>query len=230
MSERDAMTLLAAANPVQMEDIAPMDFPVPGRHWSRKSLVLVAATAVLVAGAAGSIALGALRSAPSHRGSTHHVTRSLGPYVPPLTMERPLQGLAAEPITLAEAPKVLGAPVVLPDNSFVHPADAGPVWGVREDGQGGVGVAFPAQGIVVQYKRPPVPDPLANYESRVKEDPGMSLIDLNGTPGVAIAQLPDGSNWASIEFEAGGTSIVVLGHYDRRTLQQVAQSIVDRSR
>jgi hypothetical protein len=146
-------------------------------------------------------------------------------------MERPLQGLAAQPITLTDAPDTLGGPVVLPENSFVRPSDAGAVWGATaEAGQAGVGVAFPAQRLIIQYERPPIPDPLAIFQGMAKEDPGSELIYLNGgVPAIAMAQTSDPSSWGSIQFVAGGTTITVLGHDDQATLQSVAQSILDRS-
>jgi len=62
MSERDVMALLAEANPVRVDDLAQMDFPDLARRRSHGRLLLVAAAAVVAAGATASIAVFAFPS------------------------------------------------------------------------------------------------------------------------------------------------------------------------
>src|SRR3954470_19469522 len=52
----------------------------------------------------------------------------------------------------------------------------------------------------------------------------------DGVPALTTeGQLPDGSPWSFVQFVAGGSTIVVMGHPDQATLQAAAQSILDRS-
>lgn len=148
----------------------------------------------------------------------------------PPTLDHPL-GPLEKPITLADVPSTLGAPIVLPDCVVVHPSDAGAVWGAGDPNtSSAIAVTFPTQGLIVLYKRPPISDPQTNFENFAEQTRGTSVIDLNGTPALAIAQAPDGSNWGSVEFVANGMTIVVMGHNGTATLQTVAQSIIDRSK
>jgi hypothetical protein len=130
---------------------------------------------------------------------------------------------------------------VLPDTPQVTPSDigvvraatypaVGPTAGAAHGGESRVEVTFPSQGLIISYDRSPIPDPLGNYRSFASQSPGSEVVYLNGgVPALAIAQIPDGSNWGSIEFVSGGTQIVVMGHRSDAYLQAIAQSIVDRS-
>lgn len=145
-------------------------------------------------------------------------------------MAYPLGQGEGQLVPLAEAASELGGPVTLPDSAQVQPSDAGAVQALSASGEGEklvkVGVSFPKQGLIVTYARPPIPDPLANYQVAVSDSEG-SLIYLNGgVPALEDeGQLPDGSNWGFVQFVAGGTTIVVMGYPGLATLQSVAQSI-----
>lgn len=157
----------------------------------------------------------------------------IGPAGAMATMDHPLGGFG-RPVSLAAAASELGGQVTLPNSAQVTPSDVGAVWAATASGEGersvSVGVTFPAQGLIIQYLRPPIPDPLSNYQGFVKDSPGSRVIYLNGgVPARAIPQTSDPSSWGSIEFVAGGTTILVMGQVDQATLQPVAQSIVDRS-
>jgi hypothetical protein len=171
--------------------------------------------------------------AQSILGQEGGASQVIGPAGAVATMDHPLGGFG-QPVSSTAAVSALGGPVTLPDTARVTPSDAGAFWAATtsSDGESSVSVAvtFPAQGLIIQYLRPPIPHPLANFQSFVRDNPGSSVIDLNGTPARAIAQTPDPSSWGSIEFVAGGTTIAVMGQADEATLQPVAQSILDRSR
>lgn len=227
MNERDAMTLLAEANPVRVEDLVASSMPdsiIAQRRRSSRRLVLAAA-AVVVASAAA-IGFFAFGTSPSHlRGSQDRL-------VPSPTLAHPLPP-GSQQVSLSDATTALGAPIALPDTSLVGPSDVGPVW-LQDVSPHWVSVAvtFPEARIIVLYMRPtsyPQP-PLPLYESEAKTQPGASLVNLTGVPGLATEQNTDstGRNFGSIEFVAGGTQVGVLGHYDEATLQAVAQSIVDQ--
>lgn len=147
------------------------------------------------------------------------------------TLSQPLPPFGKQ-VSMADASSGLGTSVTLPNLALVSPADAGSVWMASLQGPSGersvsVAVTFPSQGLIIRYSRPPIPDPQSNFENFVQDSPGSQVVSLNGgVPALAIAQLPDGSNWGSIEFVAGGTNIVVMGHDDEATLQSVAQSIL----
>lgn len=218
----DVLTLLTEANPVRADELAPMDFSVLHPRRPRNRLILAAVAAVLIAGGATSIAVGALGGSSPSSGSGQP---AIGPFGGP-TLEHPL--LRGEPIPLALAPAMLGAPVVLPDSSFVRPSDFGVVEGVSRDGQRALGVTFPAQGLIVIYERPGIHDPQATFEGIANSEPGSTrLISLAGTPAVATPRGPETSSWSSIEFVAGGTTVTMLSHSDLQSLQRAAQSIVD---
>lgn len=147
------------------------------------------------------------------------------------TLSQPLPPFGKQ-VSMADASSGLGTSVTLPNLALVSPVDAGSVWMASLQGPSGersvsVAVTFPSQGLIIRYSRPPIPDPQSNFENFVQDSPGSQVVSLNGgVPALAIAQLPDGSNWGSIEFVAGGTNIVVMGHDDEATLQSVAQSIL----
>ena len=125
---------------------------------------------------------------------------------------------------------------MLPDSSQVTPSDAGAVWlgqmhgDASTDTSTAVAVTFPSQGLLIQYARPPIADPLANYQQFASQSPGSQVIYLNGgVPALALAAPPDGSGWTSVKFVAGGTTIIVLGHSDEASLQAIAQSILNQA-
>jgi hypothetical protein len=150
-----------------------------------------------------------------------------------LTLARPM-GPGGKQVSLSEAASSLGGPVVLPNSTQVTPSDAGTVWvdqmhgDTTGDTSTAVAVTFPSRGLIIQYARPPIPDPLANYQGFVSQSPGSQVIYLSaGVPALAIAPA-DPSGWESIKFVAGGTTIIVLGHSSQASLQAVARSILDR--
>lgn len=228
MNETDAMKLLAQANPVRAEDLAAFELadPIRRRHPNRRLAVAIA----VVATAAAASVFGAF----VFGGSSKHqpLIRGEATLVPPPTLEHPLPP-GAKQISLSAAPAILGAPIILPDSSLAGPSDAGAVW--LQDLRphwADVAVTFSSAGLIVYYLRPSqYPEaPLALYRDEAKSQPGTSVIDLNGIPGLATAQNSDqtGQNFGAVEFVVDGTQVDVVGHYDEATLQAVAQSIVDR--
>jgi hypothetical protein len=180
-------------------------------------------------------------------GSTFALIRAVGPspqriisgqglmgFGPEITLARPL-GLNGSQMSLASASGALGASLTLPDSAAVAASDAGPVWAAESRATGkarevAVAVTFPKEGLIVQYQRPVMADPLATFQNVVKDSPGSSVVYLNGNvPALSIPELPDGSNWGSVQFVSGGTVIVIMGHNDEATLEGVANSILGRS-
>jgi hypothetical protein len=166
----------------------------------------------------------------STKGGSQNSGEGLQGLGPEVTLARPL-GLNGSEMSLADAANELGAAVTLPDSTTVRASDAGPVWAASaNDGEVSVAVTFPQQGLIVQYQRPAMSDPLSHFQSVVKDSPGSEVVYLNGNvPALSIPLLPDGSNWGSIEFVVGGTVIVIMGHNDESTLEGVANSILDQS-
>lgn len=198
--------------------------------------VLAAASAAVIVGVlsiAGQHAppLRTGQGATAKKTSSSSVIPGLGGSPP--TMAYPLGQCCGRQVSLADAASELGGPLTLPDSAQVKPSDAGAAWAESANGEGqslvDVAVSFPKQGLIVRYARPPIPDPLSNYQVAVSSSEG-SLIYLNGgVPALADeSQLQDGSNWGFVQFVAGGTTIVVMGHPDEEALQSVAQSILDQ--
>jgi hypothetical protein len=220
MSERDVLTLLANANPVRVEDLTPLPLPLPRSiavRRPRRRLVLAAAVFAAAAAAAlvGAFALG---------GQSKNPNGPLVPAIPPTFQP------------LADASKILGAPVVLPDTALVTPADATktveavcvPKDDTVDPGAMGcqVTVSFPGAGLTVTYVTfPGVQSLQSSYEQIVQQNPGAELLSLDDVQALFVPQQA-----SSIEFELGGTQITVEGAYNEGTLQAIAQSIVDRSR
>ncbi len=215
MNERDVITLLTEANPVRAGDLAPLPLPRVGRR-PRRRLVLAA---VAVAGAAAAALVGAF----AFGGSSKNPSGLVVPGIPP----------ALQP--LADASKILGAPVVLPDTALVTPSDADktvetvcvPKDDTVDPGAGGcqVRVSFPAAGLTVTYATFPGMQSLrTSYEQIEQQNSGAELLSLGGVQALFV---PQKESW--IEFELGGTEISVEGAYDKATLESVAQSIVDRA-
>jgi hypothetical protein len=99
----------------------------------------------------------------------------------------------------------------------------------RADTSTAVAVTFPAQGLEVQYLRPPLVHPLANFNESLKQEPGSQVRYLdNGVPALATAA--NGNGWGSVEFVTGGTIITVMGPtLSEAFAQSIAQSILDRA-
>jgi len=228
VNEIDAMRLLAEANPVRAEDLGGFSLPdsvLAGRRPRRR---FVLATAVL-AGAIAASLIGAF----AFGGSPKQQSGGARSSEPLPTLAHPLPHPDAKEITLSDARQVLGAQIVLPDNSLASPSEIGAVWTQRTGPVVDVAVTFPRSGLIVNYERPiryPQPVPQM-YETEAKQSPdSMSVIDLDGVPALATLQNSDQlhQNFGAIEFVENGTVVSVLGHYETATLQAVAQSIVDQ--
>ncbi len=225
MSERDLMAMLSETNPVQVADLAPLDPPSLGRRPQSRRFVLVAAV-VAAAVAASLIGVFAFSGSPSR-----HAGGLGAQVVPPPTLAHPLPP-GAKQTSLREAAEALGVPLVLPDSSLAAPSDVGAVWTGSFLAERRAAVTFPAAGLIVLYWHPALyahPDSL--FAAVAKGKPEFHALDLEGVAALAIDQNSDstGTNFGSIEFNTGGATIAVLGHYDQATLQEVAQSIVDRA-
>jgi hypothetical protein len=224
MSERDVVVMLSESNPVQVVDLASLDPPSFGHRPPRRRLVLVAA--VLAAVAASLIGLFAFSDSSIHRPPSGGLQ-----LLPPPTLAHPLPTGGKE-TSLPEAAKALGAPIVLPNSSLAAPPDVGAVWaGSFSEGKSAA-VTFPAAGLIVLYWHPALyANPGSVFTAVADGKAGFHVLDLKGVAALAIDQNSDstGTNFGSIEFDASGTTILVLGHYGQQTLQAVAQSIVDQS-
>jgi hypothetical protein len=155
----------------------------------------------------------------------------LFPYFPP-----------ARQIDVADASATLGAAVVLPDTSLVQPSDAGPAWAERTcpakppPPLGGtllacwVWVSFPSARLSVGYLRPPMyRGTQGEWQQQTRSyGDNAKVVELGIVPALAIE--PRDPYPGSVEFDLDGTRVVVAGGYDTATLQDVAQSIVDRSK
>lgn len=145
-------------------------------------------------------------------------------------------------IDLADASGTLGAPVVLPDTSLASPSNAGPAWAERScpasDGSiteesfrhaCWIWISFPSAGLSVGYLRPPqYRGTRGEWELQAgKYGDNAKVIELGNIPALAIE--PQDPYPGSVEFDLDGTRVVVAGAYDTATLQDVAQSIVDRA-
>jgi hypothetical protein len=226
MSERDVMQLLAGANPVRVEDLAPLSFPDLSQRRLAGRRVVVAIAVVAAAVAASLTGVFAFNGSPSpHPGSGGFMV------LPLPTLAHPLPP-GAKQTSLPEAAQALGAPIVLPDSSLAAPSDAGAVWIGSMLDERRAAVTFPSAGLIVLYWHPRLyANPGSLFAAVADGKPGVHALDLEGVAALAIDQNSDstGTNFGSIEFDTGGTTIAVLGHYDQATLQAVAQSIVDRS-
>jgi hypothetical protein len=225
MSDRDVMALLGAANPVRVEDLAPLDPPdLSQRRFPSRRLAL--ATAVLTAAVAASlIGVFVFSGSPSPRPGSGEFQ-----VVPLPTLAHPL-GPGAKQTSLPAASRALGVHIVLPDSSIAAPSDAGAVWIGSMLDEKRAAVTFPSAGLIVLYWRPSLyADAPALFAAVADGKPGFHLVDLDGVAALGIDQNSDstGTNFGSIEFDTGGTTIAVLGHYDQQTLRALAQSILDR--
>jgi len=228
----DVLSLLADANPVRVEDIAPLELPSHTRR-AAPSLRLVVAL-VLAAAVATSLIGVFLGGTSSHRGSsgtgaqglTGGVAGPTGPNGPPgPTIARPLG--SGMKVTLPVGAGVIGLPLVLPDTPLVSPADVGPVWAYGlGPNRGIVAVTYPDQGLIVEYERP---HGNTDYAAMAKGSPGLQVIDLGGTPGLAYYPDDIRDNFGAVTFAVGEIEVRVLGHQDAPTLEAIARSILDRT-
>jgi len=239
MNERDAMKLLAEANPVQERDLRPLDVPdrftrrVPNRRLS----LAIAIAAVAVASLAGVFAFNGSGSGQGR--SSNGNPRGFGG----LGRIGPTGAIGAigpsgaigptgptGPIPLADASAALGAAVVLPDIPPIDPADIGTVTESCDGAPGRpceVRVRFPAQGVFIMYDPRWYESglPVAQYEATAEQNPGDRVVYLGGTPAYG--------NSESLQFQLNGIFIFIWAdpsvHADRPTVKAIAQSIVDRS-
>ena len=140
---------------------------------------------------------------------------------------------------MSDAASALVRTILLPNTSQVAPADADAVWmnqflhGDSEtDTSAAVAVTFPSQRLIIRYVRPPIYDPPAYIQARLKDAPGSQLVWLGSVPAWLNLEPTDGSNWSAIEFVAGGVTVDVFGvagHTSDAALQAIAQSIVDQA-
>ena len=145
-------------------------------------------------------------------------------------------GATGPTTSLADAGDSLGAPLVLPDVPPVDPSDIGKV--VEDCGEShrdkacDIGIGFLAQRVWIYYQPADQwsvsSDPLASYQSFVRSGSGFRIVYLSGTPalltpnGRALQFLIDGVHiriWVVNPVPTSGPS-----------LQEIAQSIVDRSK
>lgn len=184
---------------------------------------------LICAGAASAGTVAVVRATSGSTTATGGPRGTLGPGPP--TLAQPLPA-GAHKVSLADAATAFGAPLVLPDTAQATPSDAGAVWinpASAGDPNAGsaVAVTFPAQDMLIDYTRPGITDMAAFVQNNVQTSPGSQAITLNGAPALNIPQV--GSDWGSIMFVVGGTTVTVSGHADEASLQAVAQSILDRA-
>jgi hypothetical protein len=241
MTDRDVMTLLAEANPVLADALAPMAVPgVAGRRSSRR-LVLAAAATAVAASLIGVFVYPGIGS--GHRKSMEPRLGIQGPgnyVVPPPP---------PSPIPVADVSLMLGVPVALPTTSLVQPGDAHsataeivcPAITAEIDGTCMVTVEFPSDSLTVEFWRPsgaPSQDQLADTVRQAKEEiarhPGSGqaeLLDLNGVPARFLSGNysfgPQGSG--SIDFLLGDMRVTVYGNQTESALKAAAQSILDQT-
>jgi hypothetical protein len=146
---------------------------------------------------------------------------------------------AARQVALADASQVLGAPVVLPETDLVQPSDAASTastaCSVSADSATPcqVTIEFPALTkyyvpLTIRYLRPASTDPTASYEDVVKQVSGAKIVSLGGVPALYVPG-PALTYPNSIEFVGSGIDTTVQGIYDESALQDMAQSVLDRS-
>ncbi len=130
--------------------------------------------------------------------------------------------------------------MVLPDTPLLNASDVGVVTkdcAASGDQQSGcvVSVDFPAQRVSIRYGRygPPFTDPLPDYEASVADDtfPNREIIYLGGTPAYLTPKAVESpGSGSTISFQVGETTIGIFArNYDGTGVEELAQSIVDRS-
>jgi hypothetical protein len=151
--------------------------------------------------------------------------------VAPPTLAHPLP--EGQQTTLDAASAAWGSPLVLPNTTLVQPSDAGSVWVESVQSKTvAAAVSFPSQGVIVMYLRPTFSDPQTQYREMAQGINQAQEINLNGTPALVIAQNSDstGQNFGVADFQANGSEIAVMGHYDTATIESLALSIINQSR
>lgn len=144
-------------------------------------------------------------------------------------------------IFISNAAATLGAPVVLPDSPLT-PAGGADAWAEGTCPHPGarpattevcaVWVSYPGSRLGVGYIRPPA------YLGTGKEwrlqarllGGRSSAVKLDGVPALSIHRNPAAGFPGRVELDLGGTRVVVAGDYSPTRLQEVARSIVARSR
>lgn len=257
MSEGDVITLLAAANPIRVDDLADMDLVVFDRRPTKRILVLAAV--VLLAGAAALIGVFAVPSpSPQH---------------PVTTLPSAGERAAAEvPVdqALAEASKSFGVPVVLPDTPLLKPSEADPNASIQWLPSPQPGVKEPVSQLDVQFSTSTpfvtieyaptdltpcgptnapcstvYPKALDQYNAEIAQTP-THPVDGRTPPTFQIVKLTDGtpaliatdSRGNDIQFRVGPLSINIWAPSNdgvptsvhASDLQAFAQSILDRSK
>jgi hypothetical protein len=105
--------------------------------------------------------------------------------------------------------------------------------GKQSAGITNVAVTFPSQRVIVESERPaPSNGSASHFQAMAKGIPDAQVVRLGGgVPALVVKQNSDqtGHNFGEVIFNVGGGEIRVVGHYGRITLQQAAQSILDRS-
>ncbi len=144
-------------------------------------------------------------------------------------------------ISLSAASATLGSPVVLPDSPLA-PTSGAHAWAEGTCPHPGatpattevcaVWVSFPGSGLSVAYIRPPAYLGTASewgLQARGLRSHG-SAVHLDGVPALSIHRNPGAGYPGRVELDLDGTRVVVAGDYSPARLQEVARSIVDRSR
>jgi hypothetical protein len=231
----DVLALLAEANPVRVDDLAPLELPdLTPRPMTRGRLVASAVLATAIAASVGGVLV--FGGTSPHRSTSGTSgppgqTGSKGPIGPPgpapATVTDPLT--AGKRVTLAEASAAIGQPVVLPDTPLIRPRDAGPVWAWSHDTRAIAAVTYPAQRLFIDYSRPfAFVDPLRVYTGWSKRNRSFQVTRIRGIPAQWVRG-NDGTGNNDVDFQLDDLDISVTGPYGKATLRSVAQSIVDRS-
>jgi hypothetical protein len=114
----------------------------------------------------------------------------------------------------------------------VAPSDVGTVWLNEPDATDmTVAVVYPAQGLLVEYTKPALPDPLANFQrvaSQSSSGEQEQVAYLNGqVPALTGAPNPALGGLGLVEFVVQGIDIRVMGpSLDVPSLQAFAESIL----
>lgn len=240
MSEPDVMALLAAANPVRVDELSPLEPPELSRRRHPDRRVVLA---VIVLGAVAISLLGVF---------VWPGRRSGGPAIrmmePGLGNEGPTRPLPPRSISVADVSFMLGVPVALPATATVQPADASsasagavcPAVTPEIDGTCVVTVRLPSDSLSVEFWRPggaPFQNQLAGAVRQEKAEaarhPGSGRVDLLDLNGVQARYLsgdyssgPQGTG--SIDFLVGPhMRVVVYGNRSETQLEAAAESIRD---
>lgn len=234
MSEPDVIALLAAANPVRVDDLPQTDLTVDsdlgGRRRQSRRRVLLVAAALLAATAA---ILTGLFAFTGSSGSPVSGGGGLGVSSPP-SIHDPLPG--GMRVSPAVAVLGFGAPIVQPDTSVASQSGAGSVWVDFSNAQrAAVAVTYPRADVWVTYLWPTSYD--GGYDDRLlryhSHDPTTHTVLLDGVPAQVVFHSWKSRDWSGfyplVRFSAGGVDVTVVGRQDKATLEALARSIVARS-